>query len=339
MKKLICVFFWCFLYCFYGFSQTSQQATSLFVNDTRDVNELPSSFKREIRANLKKTSVVGLENYGTFSTNLSIAPWNDGSAGLNHQLNFNDKGIFYRNGNVSTNLWNNWNRVMLADSEGNVELIGSAKSQNDESYVSLILSNKGVNGGPHRWKISTASYAGGYGVKSNGYEIWEYPALVNSNDDCCKRRFVIQTCRDQASYSAVIIGPKGGLNIGYPYYYTATDLNALSVNGNVAIGTVNTEGYKLAVNGIIGAAEIIVKPDWADFVFKKEYKLPTLNEVEQHINEKGTLPGVPSEEEVKVNGIKVGEVNALLLQKIEELTLYVIKQQREIDELKQKIKD
>ena len=104
--------------------------------------------------------------------------------------------------------------------------------------------------------------------------------------------------------------------------------------GSVGIGTTNTDGYKLAVNGIIRAKEIKVESDWADFVFKKDYTLPTLREVKKHIEEKGTLPGVPSESDVKTNGVNLGEINALLLQKIEELTLYIIKLQEEVDLLK-----
>ena len=107
-----------------------------------------------------------------------------------------------------------------------------------------------------------------------------------------------------------------------------------SKDNNVGIGTLDPQGYKLAVNGIIRAKEIKVDSDWADFVFKKDYKLPTLGEVKKHIEEKGTLPGIPSESDVKANGVSLGEVNALLLQKIEELTLYVIKQQEEIEQLK-----
>ena len=137
--------------------------------------------------------------------------------------------------------------------------------------------------------------------------------------------------------TTVIIGPRGGVTIGYPYSYKATDINDLSVNGNVGIGTLDTQGYKLAVNGIIRAKEIKVESNWADFVFKKDYKLPTLGEVKKHITEKGTLPGIPSESDVKANGVSLGEVNALLLQKIEELTLYVIKQQEEINELKEQL--
>lgn len=92
--------------------------------------------------------------------------------------------------------------------------------------------------------------------------------------------------------------------------------------------------YLLQVNGFIGATEINVKTTWCDYVFKPEYKLRTLQEVEQFINENSHLPDVPSEAEVNSNGINVGEINSILLKKIEELTLYVIQQQKEIDELK-----
>lgn len=113
----------------------------------------------------------------------------------------------------------------------------------------------------------------------------------------------------------------------------------LITDGNVGIGIDNPKN-KLDVNGTIKAKEIKVEldPEWPDFVFKKGYKLPTLEEVKKHIEEKGTLPGVPGESDVKANGVSLGEVNAILLQKIEELTLYVIKQQEEIDILKEKVK-
>lgn len=146
---------------------------------------------------------------------------------------------------------------------GNVEIIGNPISQNDQSSTYCSLSNKGIGGGNHIWKMYTASYAGGWGVASNGYEIWEYPdqshLVGNLQEHCCMQRFVIQTCRDYPStYSTVIIGPRGGLNIGYLPNTVATDKNDLSVNGNVGIGTLDTQGYKLAVNGIIRAKEIKV---------------------------------------------------------------------------------
>ena len=112
----------------------------------------------------------------------------------------------------------------------------------------------------------------------------------------------------------------------------------LITSGNVGIGTENPQN-KLDVNGTIRAKEILVESNWADFVFKRNYKLPTLREVEEHIKEKGTLPNVPSEEEVKANGISVGKTNALLLQKIEELTLYVIQQQKAMEQQQKEIEE
>ncbi|WP_316632567.1 hypothetical protein [uncultured Flavobacterium sp.] len=109
-------------------------------------------------------------------------------------------------------------------------------------------------------------------------------------------------------------------------------------SGNVGIGTTNPQN-KLDVNGTIHSKEVKVDMiGWSDFVFKKEYNLPTLAEVEKHINEKGHLENIPSENEVLKDGINLGEMNAKLLQKIEELTLYSIQQSKEIEVLKEENK-
>lgn len=73
---------------------------------------------------------------------------------------------------------------------------------------------------------------------------------------------------------------------------------------------------------------------WADYVFRKDYKLRSLEEVEKHIEEKGHLPNIPSAEEVVKNGVNLGEMDAKLLEKIEELTLYMIQLNKEVKELK-----
>ncbi len=107
--------------------------------------------------------------------------------------------------------------------------------------------------------------------------------------------------------------------------------------GEVGIGTISTGSHKLAVDGSIGAREIKVEATgWSDFVFEKGYELKSLEEVEYHIAENGHLPEVPSEKEVTENGINLGEMDAKLLQKIEELTLYLIEQNKEIKALKAK---
>ncbi len=109
-------------------------------------------------------------------------------------------------------------------------------------------------------------------------------------------------------------------------------------NGNVGIGTTDTKGFKLGVQGKIAAEEVkvAVYANWADFVFNKDYNLPTLKDVEQHIKDKGHLKDIPSAEAVKKNGIFLGEMDAKLLQKIEELTLYTIDQEKRIKNLESK---
>ena len=103
-----------------------------------------------------------------------------------------------------------------------------------------------------------------------------------------------------------------------------------SNTGNVGIGTTNPDIWKLAVNGEIRAKEIKVETGWSDFVFENTYQLPSLTEVENHIQQKGHLKDIPSAKEVEENGIFLGEMDAKLLQKIEELTLYTIAQEKKI---------
>ena len=109
-------------------------------------------------------------------------------------------------------------------------------------------------------------------------------------------------------------------------------------DGKVGIGTIDTGSHRLAVEGSIGAREIKVEATgWSDFVFEKEYKLPTLTQVENHIKEKGHLKDIPSAAEVKKDGFFLGEMDAKLLQKIEELTLYTIEQEKELKKQKEEI--
>jgi len=109
-------------------------------------------------------------------------------------------------------------------------------------------------------------------------------------------------------------------------------------SSNVGIGTSSftdgSDSYRLSVNGKVRAHEVKVYTTWADFVFDKNYQLPTLKEIEAYINTHGHLQDIPSEAEVAKNGIEVGEMNKLLLQKIEELTLHVIQLNKEVQELK-----
>lgn len=134
-------------------------------------------------------------------------------------------------------------------------------------------------------------------------------------------------------YSFGIDRSNGGmLSLNYGGDLTSTHF-VMDNNGNIGLGTANPLGWRLAVNGNIRAKEVKVETSWADFVFEKGYALPSLEEVEAHIKEKGHLKDIPSAAEVSENGIQLGEMNSKLLQKIEELTLYLIQQNKTIEEL------
>jgi len=119
---------------------------------------------------------------------------------------------------------------------------------------------------------------------------------------------------------------------------SSTNGFCIARNGSVGIGTEVTGTHKLAVEGTIAAREIKVESNgWADFVFDDNYELRSLCDLEAFIQKNNHLPEIPSEEEVYKEGISVGEMNAKLLQKIEELTLYVIELKKENQKCNQRI--
>jgi len=106
----------------------------------------------------------------------------------------------------------------------------------------------------------------------------------------------------------------------------------------VGIGTPAFSDFMLSVDGkaIFEEVEIEMSDKWADFVFEDDYKLMPIKELDNFIGKNKHLPGVPTTTEVKENGISVGEMNKLLLQKVEELSLYVIQLETRIDEMEAK---
>jgi len=132
---------------------------------------------------------------------------------------------------------------------------------------------------------------------------------------------------DGNSISGILIGTKSAtpITIGTN---NAAAITVLS-GGNVGIGTTNPGSYRLAVNGGIHSQSVNVDlTGWPDFVFKKEYQLLSLTEVKTYIDQNHHLPEMPSEQEVIKEGINLGEMNKLLTKKVEELTLYVIQQDK-----------
>lgn len=123
------------------------------------------------------------------------------------------------------------------------------------------------------------------------------------------------------------------------YLTTKTRLR-IDKYGNIGIGTddaILNPNDLLAVNGLIHAKEVKVDlVGWPDYVFEKKYNLIPLNQLENKINMLGHLPNFPSAKDVENNGVNLGEMNKKLLEKVEELTLYIIQLNKEIEKLKVK---
>lgn len=133
----------------------------------------------------------------------------------------------------------------------------------------------------------------------------------------------------------------GNVTIGDPTLFNTS--HKLGVDGNTVITgglrigtTVSPGGYKLAVDGKAICTELVVRlvNNWPDYVFAKNYKLSGLDDVEDFIKKNNHLPGIPSARTIETNGLSVGEMQKMQMEKIEELTLYVIELKKEIEKLK-----
>ena len=139
----------------------------------------------------------------------------------------------------------------------------------------------------------------------------------------------------------------GGINVGvYGYASGGTTNWAAYFSGDAHISsdlriatTTQASGYALSVNGKVACEEVLVQDmgSWPDYVFSDEYDLMSLEELEKSIQKNNHLPGIPSAGEIEENGLHLGNMQKLVIEKLEELTLYTIEQGKMIDELKKEI--
>lgn len=217
-----------------------------------------------------------------------------------------------------------WNYLLSVDAQGNTQASGNY-SYKPATYVRSLVGN---------------STEGLVMNANNGWDNGGSIFLTGSNSS------------NPGSVTMVSSGTGTSLQKSFVFAKWDHDDNTwyyqMSINndGEVVIGdvpTVSTGEYKLYVEtGILTEKVKVALSDdpngnWSDFVFDDDYELKSLNEVEDYINENKHLPEIPSAEEVCKEGLDLAKMDAKLLQKIEELTLYVIQQQKEIEELKAKL--
>jgi len=326
MKKTLFLFIG--LYNLFSYSQTFDGNLG---SKSLNWNQDQKDFLSPPRVGVSPMSVKLWDNYNGMGAG---APTNFGSlleisgqvGHLVSQLYFdntwNGGRILYRSAFYGQDTWESWR--YLLDSKSNVESSGNLKIGGGGS--NFIIGNLGIG-------VTNPSNNQGWDKVLDVAGANHSKILATSENSLYK----VGIFSHSSWYGGGgFIGTESNHNLHF-----ITDNNAkMSVlrNGNVGIGSLNPTN-KLDVNGTIHAKEVKVDMDgWSDFVFKKEYNLPTLEEVEKHIAEKGHLENIPSEKEVLQNGINLGEMNARLLQKIEEMTLYMIEMKKENEKQNQEIK-
>jgi len=183
-----------------------------------------------------------------------------------------------------------------------------------------------------------------------------YPAgevVVGSNTTAAFGKLTVETPNNSFGISHISTGGNilatniGGTSAGIGTFSntnmrifcnSASRIFIAAATGNVGIGTDNPT-YKLSVLGNIRCTEVVVETGWADYVFDEHYQLNSLPEVEKFIQQNKHLPNIPSAKEVEENGLPLGDTQKKMMEKIEELTLYLIETNKKIEKLEQMIRE
>jgi hypothetical protein len=220
-------------------------------------------------------------------------------------------------------------KLQVHEPAGNTQFIAAAGSNlpGISNFVPINSPSIGFN----------IRYQGGYKFMGAGYGgFWQYNATAGR-----LQYFYSSTSgvADAAvsSVFAVAIDSNGRFGVG-----TSTPSAPLHVTGNVVFGSSSITpavGYKLSIDGKVICEELRVQTSsaWPDYVFSKDYALLPLEELERSIKTNKHLPNIPPAEEVEKNGFDVGDMNKKLLEKVEELTLYLIELKKENKALTQRV--
>jgi len=295
-----------------------------------------------------KDFIFATQFWNRNSSSLYIAPKNNGEWDWGKQLVFKDNGDFTVSGKVGIGIKSPQARLHVKNADNTV---ASILAENSEGGQLQIKSEIKPDQYEEIYKLSVKDMQGAYNnlilrsyLPGGEFELkLEHESFVFMNINNYSANFKDKDGNYRFNVEGDIIS--NGLYADRGRIY-----NDLHVNKNIWSKIIRTSerihigsnasydkanNYKLSVEGkvIVEEVKVQLSNEWADFVFYDDYKLPTLKEVENYIVEKGHLKDIPSAKEVAEEGVFLGQMDAKLLQKIEELTLYTIAQEKEIRKL------
>jgi len=259
-------------------------------------------------------------------------------------------GLFVSDGAATTSGYTNfgiYSQAMHANQnfagrfDGRVEVEGHPSSTEAPDYTSTVfqatvnhsleIDTRAVNG------VSTPADGYGYGVRGTGGYIGVYGS-ANSGAYTGSTYGVYGYASGTTGTRIGVYGYAGGGTYNWAGYFAGDAY----ISSDLRIGTtIQATGYSLSVNGKVACEEVLVKDmiNWPDYVFAEEYQLMSLTELEQSIERNNHLPGLPSAAEIEDEGLKLGDMQKRVIEKIEELTLYTIEQGKLISELQEKMEN
>ena len=267
-------------------------------DDNQGTDDAPNTYIDEAYFELKQRAILNAPaGLGDLGGLLTLAP---GGTSYDHQLFFADDGMFTRRWDGGAASWagSTWYKMLTSED------INGTTNQVAKFTGPSSLGDSQIFDDGSQVAVGTSTPTAGYLFDVAG------SSRIGGN---------VLTTGDQTIEGSAHIDNL--VTIG-------------TANTPAALGPINTSGYRLFVEGGVLTDEVLVRTGWADYVFEADYLRPTLAEVKQHITENGHLPNTPSAEEVEANGLALAEATVNQQEKIEELFLYLIELNEEVQALK-----